>query len=138
MEFATVGLSTLLPKLAQLLEDEYRLQRSARKGIQFMYKELETMHAALEKVGEVPRDQLDEPRRIWARDVRELSHDMEDIVDTFMVDIEGPDPPGKRGVKKIFKKMTRKVTKALARREVAQEIDDIKERAKDLAERRER
>jgi disease resistance protein RPM1 len=63
---------------------------------------------------------------------------MEDIVDTFMVDIEGPDPPGKRGVKKIFKKMTRKVTKALARREVAQEIDDIKERAKDLAERRER
>jgi hypothetical protein len=72
MEFATVGLSTLLPKLAQLLEDEYRLQRSARKGIQFLYKELETMHAALEKVGEVPRDQLDEPRRIWARDVREL------------------------------------------------------------------
>jgi disease resistance protein RPM1 len=30
---------------------------------------------------------------------------MEDIVDTFLVDVEGPDPPSKRGAKKILKKM---------------------------------
>ncbi|CAN6215316.1 unnamed protein product [Urochloa humidicola] len=134
MEFATA----LLPKLAKLLQDEYNLQTSARKGIEFLYRELETMHAALSKIGEVPREQLDELQRIWARDVRELSYDMEDIVDTFMVDVEGPEPPSKRGAKKILKKMIRKVTKAMARREVAQEINDIRERVKELAERRAR
>ncbi|CAL4897517.1 unnamed protein product [Urochloa decumbens] len=138
MDIATGPLGTLLPKLAKLLQDEYNLQRGAKKGIEFLHKELEFMHAALRKVGEVPREQLEELQRIWARDVRELAYDMEDIVDTFMVDVEGPDPPSKRGVKKIFKKMMRKVNKAMARREVAQEIKDIKERAKELAERRER
>ncbi|CAL4904875.1 unnamed protein product [Urochloa decumbens] len=138
MDLATGPLSGLLPKLAKLLQNEYNLQKSARKGIEFLHKELEFMHAALHKVGEVPREQLEEPQRIWARDVRELSCDMEDIVDTFMVDVEGPDPPSKKGVKKIFKNMIRKVNKAMARREVAQEINDIKERAKELAERHER
>jgi len=134
MEFA----STLLPKLAKLLQDEYKLHKGARKGIEFLHGELEAMRAALRKIGVVPREQLDDPQRIWARDVRELSYDMEDIIDTFMVDVEGPDPPSKRGAKKIFKKMVRKVTKAMARREVAQEINDIKERVKELAERRDR
>ncbi|CAN6339101.1 unnamed protein product, partial [Urochloa humidicola] len=138
MDIAIGPLSSLLPKLAKLLQDEYNLQRGARKGIKFLHKELEFMHAALHKVSEVPWEQLEEPQKIWARDVRELSYDMEDIVDTFMVNVEGPDPPSKRGVKKIFKKMMRKVNKAMTRREVAQEINDIKERAKELAERRER
>ncbi|CAL4897529.1 unnamed protein product [Urochloa decumbens] len=138
MDIATGPLSTLLPKLATLLQHEYNLQRGARKGIEYLQKELEFMHAALRKVGEVPRDLLEEHQRIWARDVLELYYDMEDIVDTFMVNIEGPDPPSKRGVKKIFKKMMRKVNKAMARHEVAQEINDIKERAKELAEQRDR
>ena len=96
------------------------------------------MHAALREISKVPREQLDDLQRIWARDARELSYDMEDIIDTFMVDVEGPDPPSKRGAKKIFKKTVRKVVKSMARREVAQEIDDIKERVKELAERRDR
>jgi len=132
MEFA----STLLPKLAKLLQDEYKLNKGARKGIEFLHRELEAMHAALREISKVPREQLDDLQRIWARDARELSYDMEDIIDTFMVDVEGPDPPSKRGAKKIFKKTVRKVVKSMARREVAQEIDDIKERVKELAERR--
>ncbi|KAF8655771.1 hypothetical protein HU200_060931 [Digitaria exilis] len=43
-----------------------------RKGIEFLHKELETMHAILRKVGDVPREQLDELQRIWAQDIREL------------------------------------------------------------------
>nr|CAB3466592.1 unnamed protein product [Digitaria exilis] len=136
MNFAMGPLSTLLLKLAKLLQDEYELHKGTRKGIQFLYKELETMHAALGKLDEVPRDQLDDLQRIWSRDVREMSYDMEDIVDTFMVDVEGPDPPSKGVAKKIFNKMIRKVNKPMARREVAQEINDIKERAKELAQRR--
>jgi disease resistance protein RPM1 len=130
MEFATVGLSTLLPKLVQLLHEKYKLHKGVREGIQFLHSELEAMHAALEKVSEMPIEQVDKPRRIWARNVKELSYDMEDIVDTFMVDVEAC----KRGTKNIFKKVRRKFTKALAQDEVAKQIEDIKKRAKELAE----
>jgi disease resistance protein RPM1 len=130
MEFAAVGLRTLLPKLAKLLHEKYKLHKGVREGIQFLYKELEIIHAALEKISEVPIEQLDKPRRIWARNVRELSYDMEDIVDTYMVDVKGPQPPSKRVTKNIFKKMKRFLTKD----EVAKEIDNIKKRAKELAE----
>ncbi|CAO2044561.1 unnamed protein product [Urochloa humidicola] len=139
MEFATVALNTLLPKLARLLQDEYELQtKGVRDGIEFLYSELRTMHAALEKVGEVPIEQLDKLQRIWAQDVRDLSYDIEDIVDTFMVDVAGPDPPGKKNAKRIFKKLIRKVTKAMARREIAQDIKNIRERVREVAERRDR
>ena len=134
MEFATGALGTLLPKLGQLLLDEYNLQKGTKKNIEFLSRELESMRAALCTVGEVPPEQLKEQVRIWERDVRELSYDMEDIIDAFLVRVHGPEPPSKRGAKKIFKKMVRKVVKSMARREVAQEIDDIKE----LAERRDR
>ncbi|OEL15565.1 hypothetical protein BAE44_0023416 [Dichanthelium oligosanthes] len=94
------------------------------------------MHAFLRKVRDVPREQLEEQQRIWARDVRELSYDMEDIADIFMVDVEGPDAPSKRSIiKRIFKKMKEMVTKVKTRHKIAQ---DIKQRVKDVAERRDR
>ena len=134
MEFA----STLLPKLAKLLQDEYKLHKGARKGIEFLHGELEAMRAALRKIGVVPREQLDDLQRIWARDVRELSYDMEDIVDTFLVRVKGPEPPSKRSAKRFLKKMMGIVTKATTRHEIGQEIKDIKERVKEVAERRDR
>ncbi|KAL6654697.1 hypothetical protein ACP70R_008162 [Stipagrostis hirtigluma subsp. patula] len=93
MELATGALGTLLPKLAQLLKDEYNLQRGVRKDIEFLSRELQSTHAALLVVGEVPPEQLTKLVRIWAKDVRELSYDMEDIVDDFLVRVEGPNPP---------------------------------------------
>lgn len=84
MEFATGALGVLLPKLAQLLSDEYNLQKGAKKDIDYLSRELETMHAALRSIGEVPPEQQSELVKIWGRDVRELSYDMEDMVDTFL------------------------------------------------------
>ncbi|CAN6335183.1 unnamed protein product, partial [Urochloa humidicola] len=138
MEFATVGLGTLLPKLAKLLQDEYNLQKGAREGIEFLYKELERTQAALREVGEVPLEQLSETIRLWARDVREVSYDMEDIVDTFTVRVQGAGPPSKRSVKRFIKKMSNIVTEVKTRREVTKEIDDIKKRVKEVAELRDR
>jgi disease resistance protein RPM1 len=53
--------------------------------------ELGSMHAALRRVAEVPRNQLDEEVRLWAGDVRELSYDMEDIVDSLLVRVKSSD-----------------------------------------------
>lgn len=139
MEFATGALGTLLPKLGQLLLDEYSLHKGVKKDIEFVTRELESMHAALLDVGEVPKEQLNNTVKIWARDVRELSYDMEDIVDTFLVRVQGSEPPSKRSAKRfIKKKMTSIVSTAKIRHEIGQEIKDIKERVKEVAERRDR
>ncbi|XP_039808022.1 disease resistance protein PIK6-NP-like isoform X3 [Panicum virgatum] len=139
MEYATGALGTLLPKLGQLLRDEYRLQKGAKKNIEDLTKELECIQAALRDVGEVPLDERSELLRIWARDAREMSYDMEDMVDTFLVRVQGPDErPSKRKVKRFFKKLWDDVTKAKIRRDIGQEINDIKERVKEVAERRAR
>nr|CAB3452700.1 unnamed protein product [Digitaria exilis] len=71
-------MDSLLPKLAALLTDEYKLHRSLRGQIMFLKAELETMQLALERVSEAPV--MEKQVRIWARDVRELSYDIEDSI----------------------------------------------------------
>jgi disease resistance protein RPM1 len=140
MEFATGALGTLLPKLGQLLQDEYNLQTGVKNNIKFLTRELESIQAALRDVGEVPPEQLSELVRVWARDARELSYDMEDVVDKFLVRVQGRDElPSKSSIKRFFKNMVKDAfTKAPTRHQVGQEINDIKERVKGIAERRDR
>ncbi|CAN6372406.1 unnamed protein product [Urochloa humidicola] len=138
MEFAVPVLRTLIPKLLQLLKEEYNLQNGVKKDIEFLSKELEISQAALREVSKVPLEQLSELVRLWARDVREVSYDMEDIVDTFMVRVQGAGPPDKRGAKKFIKKMSSKLSKAMARHGIGQEIKGIRERVREVSERRDR
>ncbi|TVU39729.1 hypothetical protein EJB05_13167, partial [Eragrostis curvula] len=133
MELATGALGILLPKLAQLLKDEYNLQASVRKDVEYLSRELESMHVALRKVGGVPSEQLDEQIKVWARDVRELSYDMEDTVDTFLVSVGSSDRH-----KGFIKKMVELFSKGKTRHQIAEEIKDIRDRVKEVAERRDR
>ncbi|KAJ1256896.1 hypothetical protein BS78_K276400 [Paspalum vaginatum] len=139
MESATGALRVLLPKLTQLLTDEYNLHKNAKKDIQYVSKELERIYATLRMVGEVPPEKLTELVKLWAADIRELSYDMEDIVDSFLVRVQGTDErPSKKGTKRILKEMMRKITKAWDYSGIGHEIRDIKERVKEVAERRDR
>ena len=104
MELGTAAIGSLLPKLVKLLKEERNLHKGMRKKIKSLSRELQSMDAVLRKVAEVPPDQLEELVKLWARDVRELSYDMEDIVDTFLVRVKGPEPPSKRSAKRFFKR----------------------------------
>nr|UBY07560.1 NBS-LRR disease resistance protein [Dasypyrum villosum] len=84
MNIVTGAMGSLIPKLGELLMEEYKLHKRIKKDVEFLRKELESMHAALIKVGEVPRDQLDRQVKLWAEEVRELSYNMEDVVDKFL------------------------------------------------------
>ncbi|KAF7092519.1 hypothetical protein CFC21_094996 [Triticum aestivum] len=97
------------------------------------------MHAALRKVGDVPRDQLDEQVKLWANEVRDLSYRMEDTIDKFLVGVEGPeldDKPYK--LKQLIKKMGDLFTKGKTRHVIAKEIKRIKARVQGAADRRDR
>ncbi|KAI4977118.1 hypothetical protein ZWY2020_050725 [Hordeum vulgare] len=82
----------VIRKLGELLVRECNLKKRVKKGVQALLTELEIMHAVLRKVGEVPSDQLEEPVRIWAGKVRDLSCDMEDAVDDFLKPIQNIPP----------------------------------------------
>lgn len=96
------------------------------------------MDIVLRKVGNVPLDQLDEELRIWARNIRELSYDIEDVVDTFLVRVQGHHPHYLQGSQGLVKRMVTLFKKSNTRREISKEVKDIKDRIKEVANRHER
>ncbi|CAN6362797.1 unnamed protein product [Urochloa humidicola] len=142
MDLVTGTLGKLPSKLLVLLSDEYKLQTGVKDQIRCLNRELESMHDALRKVAKVPLDQLDEQVRLWARDVREAYYDTEDILDTFLVRVDG-DPKGPtdaNNVKRLVKMMGNlfSLSKVKARHEIAAAIDALSKELEEVAKRRER
>lgn len=142
MELATGAMGSLFLKLAELLKDEYKLHKDLKKEVESLSRELESLHGALHKVAQVPRHQLDEQVWIWAREVRKASYAMEDIVDTFLVRVDGGhdhEAEAKMNCLKRFKEKTRNMfnfKKLADRRSIAGKIQDIKNQLQAVALRR--
>ena len=114
MNVATGALGSLLPMLGELLKEEFKLQTGVKKDIESIQRELGSMDAALRKVAEVPRDQLDEQVRHWANEVRELSYDADDIVDSFLVRVVGHRLTEHSCFKRLMEKMANVFKKSKA------------------------
>uniref|UniRef100_A0A0E0MNE4 AAA+ ATPase domain-containing protein n=1 Tax=Oryza punctata TaxID=4537 RepID=A0A0E0MNE4_ORYPU len=132
MNIATGAMNTLLPKLGELLVGEYKLQNGVKGEIEELEKELKGMTTALHKVATMPSDQLDEQVKIWASDVRELSYDIEDAVDTFMLKSKRDEPATS------FKKITNLFNKLKTKHQIHGVIKDIMDQVKKVSERRDR
>lgn len=141
MELVTGAMGSLLPKLGNLLKEEYGLQKGVRKKIESLTRELEVVHAVLRKIGDVPPEQLDEHVRLWVRDIKEASYDMEDIVDTFLVRVDGglaqtsTDP---HMLRRLRKKVGGLLKKSKARRKISCLIQDNCNKLEVVAARRAR
>ncbi|KAM3406069.1 hypothetical protein ACQJBY_000237 [Aegilops geniculata] len=142
MNIVTGALGSLIPKLGELLVEEYKLHKRIKKDVEFLRKELESMHAALIKVGEVPRDQLDRQVKLWADEVRDLSYNMEDVVDKFLVRVNGDDiqqPHDNSGrFKELKNKMIGLFKKGMNHHRIADAVKEIKEQLQEVSARRDR
>ncbi|VAH40341.1 unnamed protein product [Triticum turgidum subsp. durum] len=140
MDLATGAMGSLLPKLLELLKEEYELKESVKEGVRSLEKEMTSMQAALCKVADVPRDQLDEQVKIWAGEVRELSFNMEDVVDKFSVRVDDGSEiaANPKKLKRLTKMMASLFTKGKTRHEIADAIKSIKKQVQDVADRRAR
>jgi disease resistance protein RPM1 len=137
MDLVAGALGKLPSKLLELLGDEYKLQTGVKDQIRRLTRELESMHVALRKVAQVPPDELDEQVMLWARDVREASYDMEDILDTFLVRVDGDpkEPADANKVKRLVKKMGNlfSLSKGKARHQIAGAIDELSKQLEEVA-----
>ncbi|CAL5079326.1 unnamed protein product [Urochloa decumbens] len=138
MDIATGAMNTLLPKLGELVVGEYKLQTGVKEEIKELEKELRSMTAALRKVAEVPVEQLDELVKIWARDVKELSYDIEDAVDTFMLRGIGHEPTMPFSFKGFFDRAINLFKKAMTNHQIHNAVKDIMKQLNMINERRKR
>jgi hypothetical protein len=139
MDLATGAMGALLPKLLELLKEENKLQAGLRKDVEFLEREMRSMDAALRKVARVQSDQLDDQVKIWADDVKELSYEMEDVIDRFLVRADSsapaPDPNSFGG---FMRKVASLFKKRKTGHHIADAIKEIKEQVHEVASRRDR
>ncbi|GJN37949.1 hypothetical protein PR202_gb26950 [Eleusine coracana subsp. coracana] len=76
-------MTPLIEKLGHLLASELNLEKSVRKDVATLERELKVMYVKLREVSEVRPDRIDEGTKLWAADVRELSYDMADAIDVW-------------------------------------------------------
>nr|AAG42167.1 stripe rust resistance protein Yr10 [Triticum aestivum]ADY39271.1 stripe rust resistance protein YR10 [Triticum aestivum]ADY39272.1 stripe rust resistance protein YR10 [Triticum aestivum] len=139
MEVVTGAMSTLLPLLGDLLKEEYNLQKSTKGEIKFLKAELESMEAALIKISEAPLDQPPNIQvKLWARDVKDLSYEIEDGIDKFRVHLECRQQKKPHSFMGFIHKSMDMLTKGKIRHKIGIDIKDIKSRIKEVSDRRER
>ncbi|GJN34839.1 hypothetical protein PR202_gb23538 [Eleusine coracana subsp. coracana] len=126
---ATGALTPLLKKLAAALVEDYKQFKGVRGEINSLTEELPAMHAFLLKMSE--EEDPDVQDKVWMKEVRELSYDMEDSFDEFRlrVDDRSTNPEG------LIDKFNNFVSKTKTRRRIAKAIDDLKIQIKEVGER---
>ncbi|XP_066338468.1 disease resistance protein RGA5-like [Miscanthus floridulus] len=137
-EVVAGALPNLLAKLADLIHGEYNLQKEVKSGIKFLMAELESMKGALEKISNTPVHKLDNQDKIWATNVRELSYDIEDSLDIFMVRCKGKKLVKQHGFKEAIDRCLEWLMQPKIRHKIAIKIRDIKSRVEEVAKRRDR
>jgi hypothetical protein len=100
MEAVTAVLSSVLIKVGTLLDDEHSLSNEVSEELRLFKLHLEGLKALTEDVSSTPPGHLDERDKLWARDMRDISYDFEDIIDSFMVPVsDGSDDAPKMSLK---------------------------------------
>ncbi|XP_034606291.1 uncharacterized protein [Setaria viridis] len=90
------------------------------------------------RVGEVPPEQLDPQVRLWASEVWEASYDMEDILDTCLIEVADPVEKKDGLLKRLHKNIADLLKKSKARHTIAVAIKDMKKRLQEVADCRDR
>jgi disease resistance protein RPM1 len=123
-------LGPLLGKLTSLLADECARLKGVRREIRSLRSELISMHAAVQKYAKL--QDPDVQVKAWISLVRELAYDTEDVVDKFVHHLGNGCHNG--GFKEFFRKTARQLKTLGSRRGIANQIDELKARVKEVKE----
>ncbi|XP_040256744.2 disease resistance protein RGA5-like [Aegilops tauschii subsp. strangulata] len=121
----TGTMGSLLPKLLELLKDEYNLEAKVKASVESLHLKLERLQACLSGLARLEPKRLDEILNGWARAVRDFSYDAEDAVDSLPLRIEGS--------RRLITWVTGWLSRKKAHKEIADTINGIKKKAWDLS-----
>jgi hypothetical protein len=138
MELVMGAMTSIISKLGGLLVGEYNLRKEAKEEIRFLQSELESMQSALELLSNKPPHELHIQDKIWARDLMELSYDIEDTIDRFMVHGKGTESTELHGIKNFIDRSTGLFRKAMFHRNISTKIRGIKNRVEEVSKLRDR
>lgn len=130
---STGAMGSLLGKLGTMLSDEYKLLKGARDDIKFLKDELEAMHAFLLMMADV--ENLDPQAKLRADTVREMSYEIEDNIDKFMILVEHGSSSKSDGFGMLFNKSMQQIADIKTRHKIAKDLKDIKYQVKEVSER---
>nr|UBY06897.1 NBS-LRR disease resistance protein [Dasypyrum villosum] len=125
-------LGPLLGKLTGLLTGECARLKGVRREIRSLKAELTSMHAAVHKY-----TLLQEPDvqvKVWISLLRELTYDIEDVIDKFIHKLGIDSHQHQGGFKEFFRKTARRLKTLGSRRGIASQIDDLKIRLNEVKE----
>uniref|UniRef100_M8C373 Putative disease resistance RPP13-like protein 2 n=1 Tax=Aegilops tauschii TaxID=37682 RepID=M8C373_AEGTA len=127
----TGALGSVIGKLATLLGDEYKMLKRVRKDIAFLERELRRMQILVNVLADM--EGLDEVAKDWKASMREISYDMEECINRFMLRLgNGDAKPGFR------KKTVRRLKTLFERHGIGTQIKELKARVSEEDERRQR
>ncbi|CAL5095269.1 unnamed protein product [Urochloa decumbens] len=118
---ATGALQPVVEKLTALLGKEYERFNLARGEIEPLAHELSAVKALLVEKSEI--EDPGEEDRLWMKNVRELSYDIEDSLDEFMLHAAGDESAKPDG---FLEKIRSLLESTKSRHRIAQEIEDLK------------
>ncbi|CAM0958900.1 unnamed protein product [Alopecurus aequalis] len=134
VDLATGAIGSLLPKLSELVH-KYNLETSIRSDVDCVIQELTVMRADLCNVSEVQRDNSNEQIKLvkhWADKVREMSYNIEDVVDGFLMHVEGSEPATCIGwLMELLEKMMSLFTLGRTNHQIGDAIKKIKNQIQD-------
>ncbi|VAI93991.1 unnamed protein product [Triticum turgidum subsp. durum] len=127
----TGALGSVILKLATLLGDEYTMLKRVRKDIAFLERELRRMQILVNALADM--EGLDEVAKDWKGSMRDLSYDMEECIDRFMLRLDnGESKPG------FAKRTARQLKTLFTRHGIGTQIKELKARVTEESERRKR
>ncbi|KAL7166630.1 hypothetical protein ACSBR2_037323 [Camellia fascicularis] len=132
---AQSAVAFLLTKLGSLIEEELKSLGRVKGEIMFIRDELQSMSAFLRVADAI--EESDPEIQAWVKQVREVAHDTDDVLDEFMLRFAHR-RHHHRGFYESVCKIYYQIKNMKARRQIASDIQDIKARVIDIAERRQR
>lgn len=128
---STGAMNSLLGKVTTIMGEEFAKLKNLRKEVKFIRDELGSMKDALERLAYV--DELDPQTKSWRNTLRELSYDIEDIIDDFMQNVG--DKEKNRG---FVRKTIRRLKTLRARHQISRQIGEIKKLVLEASDRHNR
>jgi disease resistance protein RPM1 len=125
---AMIAMKRVLEKLASFVAQETRLLEGPWGGIDELRDDLYSMKSFLQDAE--ARSESDQGLQIWAKQVRDVAYDAEDILE-----LRSPSPQGSGFIRSLCNSY-RYIRKLRAQHRQAVQLQSIKARAKAISERR--